>query len=457
MVPHGEAIRAVSRRLPARADATLQSTFRAYRSQPRNIGLVIFAHVVCAGLASRENSLPSARSSTGKAFAAADGIGERSPRFLRSGGGQMESEWRQLGDGLGPAKVVLLRDVQVGLEGIVVVDNVACGPAIGGIRMAPDITVGEVARLARAMTYKNAAAGLPHGGGKAGIIGDPKMDEADKQRIVRAFGRAIGNLVEYIPGPDMGMDETCMAYLHDEIGRAVGLPVVLGGIPLDTIGATGFGLAVCAEVAQEFANIAIKGSRIVVQGFGAVGRHAARFLAERGGILVAAADSGGAVVNPNGLDLPALIAFKAEGRTVREFAGGRPLPADDLVAVDCDLWIPAARPDVLHAKNIGRLRAKLVLQGANVPATAEAEAMLHRAGVLSVPDFIANAGGVICAAVEYHGGTQAQAFAVIREKVTANTRQVLEQARTRQILPRAAAIDLAGSRVKEAMSYRRRG
>ena len=366
----------------------------------------------------------------------------------------MESKWRQLADEIGPAKVVLLRDPHVGLEGMVVVDNVACGPAIGGIRMAPDITVTEVARLARAMTYKNAAAGLPHGGGKAGIIADPKMDAAAKQRLVRAFGRAIRNLYDYIPGPDMGVDEACMAYLHDEIGRAVGLPRVLGGIPLDTIGATGFGLAVCAEVAQEFAGISLKGARIAVQGFGAVGRHAARFLAQRGAVLVAAADSGGAVANPDGLDLPKLLAFKAEGRTVRDFQGGKPLPADDLVAVDCEIWIPAARPDVLHVKNAGRLRAKLVLQGANVPATPEAETMLHAAGALSVPDFIANAGGVICAAVEYHGGTQAQAFAVIQEKIAENTRQVLEQARRRGLLPRAAAIELAGTRVKEAMGYR---
>jgi glutamate dehydrogenase (NAD(P)+) len=368
----------------------------------------------------------------------------------------MEFQWRNLADELGPTKVVLIREPEVPLEGIVVVDNVACGPAIGGIRMAADVSTDEVARLARAMTYKNAAAGLPHGGGKAGIIADPRMPPTTKEQVIRAFGRAIRHLVEYIPGPDMGTDEACMAYLHDEIGRAVGLPRVVGGIPLDTIGATGFGLAVCAEVAQEFAGIHLEGARVVVQGFGAVGRHAARFLAERGAVLVAAADSGGAVVNPKGLDVRALLAFKAGQRTVREFPGGQPLAADDLVAVDCEIWIPAARPDVLDAGNAARLRAKLILQGANIPATPEAEAMLHARGVLSVPDFIANAGGVICAAVEYHGGTQTQAIAVIREKIAENTRAVLEQARDRQVLPRTAAIDLARTRVTEAAGYRRR-
>ena len=134
-------------------------------------------------------------------------------------------------DELGPAKVVHVYEPASGLKGIVVVDNVACGPAIGGVRMAADVSSEEVFRLARAMTMKNAAAGLAHGGGKAGIVADPKT--ADKPRLIRAFARAIQGLVDYIPGPDMGTDEQCMAWIQDEIGRSVGLPRVLGGIPLD--------------------------------------------------------------------------------------------------------------------------------------------------------------------------------------------------------------------------------
>ena len=364
--------------------------------------------------------------------------------------------WPAVTDELGPVKVVLVRDATAGLDAVVVVDNTACGPAIGGIRMASDVSAPEVARLARAMTFKNAAAGLSHGGGKAGILADPRMPAAEKVRLVRAFGRAIRDLVEYIPGPDMGTDEACMAHLHDEIGRAVGLPRVLGGIPLDAIGATGFGLAIAAEVAEEFAGIRLRGARIAIQGFGAVGRHAARFLAARGAALVAAADSRGAVVNPDGLDVARLITFKERGGSLREFPGGAPLAADELVGVDCEIWIPAARPDVLDATNASRLRAKLVLQGANIPATAEAEAMLHARDVVSVPDFIANAGGVICAAVEYHGGTETQAFVVIEEKIRANTRAVLQRARDGGLLPRAAAEQLARERVAEAAGYRHR-
>ncbi len=155
----------------------------------------------------------------------------------------------RLGDDLGPEQILLLRQPQVGLEAIVVVDNVACGPAIGGVRMAPDITVEEVYRLARAMTFKNAAAGLPHGGAKAGIVADPDCERTRKETLVRTFARMIRNVTSYIPGPDMGTDEACMAWVKDEINRVVGLPRVVGGIPLDEIGATGFGLAVAAEAA----------------------------------------------------------------------------------------------------------------------------------------------------------------------------------------------------------------
>jgi glutamate dehydrogenase/leucine dehydrogenase len=187
----------------------------------------------------------------------------------------MDLTTRGIGDDLGPEKIVLLREPRTRLEAVVVVDNVACGPAIGGVRMAPDVTVDEVVRLARAMTYKNAAAGLPHGGGKSGIIADPACEPEEKERLVRAFARMIRELTEYIPGPDMGTNETCMAWVKDEIGRSVGLPRVLGGIPLDKIGATGYGLAVAAEVAAAEAKLPLDGARIAVEGFGAVGQHAA--------------------------------------------------------------------------------------------------------------------------------------------------------------------------------------
>ena len=131
------------------------------------------------------------------------------------------------------------------------------------------------------------------------------------------------------------------------------------------------------------------------------------------------------------------------------------MAGDELVGVDCDIWIPAARPDVLNDKNVSRLKARLVLQGANIPATNEAETWMHTMGIVNVPDFIANAGGVICASVEYHGGTQIQAMAVIEERIRANTSEVLEIARRDNCTPREAAVAMARRRVDEAMQYRK--
>jgi glutamate dehydrogenase (NAD(P)+) len=365
------------------------------------------------------------------------------------------SELFQFADDLGPAKVIGIYEPKLALRAILVVDNVAAGPAIGGCRIAPDVTLEECARLARAMTLKNAAAGLPHGGAKSVIMADPKMPGERKEQIIRAFAHAIRDVKDYIVGPDMGINERGMALMYDEIGRAVGLPREIGGIPLDEIGATGFGLAIAAEVAQDFCNVKLDGARVAVQGFGAVGKHAARFLAARGAVLVAASDSTGSIVNPKALDVAALFAMKERGRSVVEFSGGEPRERDAIIGVDCDIWIPAARPDVITMANVNSLRARLVLQGANIPATAAAEERMHERGILSIPDFIANAGGVICASVEYHGGTQAMAMQTIEEKIRDNTRAVLEAMRKKNVTPRRAAVELARERVVAAMSYRR--
>jgi glutamate dehydrogenase (NAD(P)+) len=361
------------------------------------------------------------------------------------------------GDPLGPVKVVHVSEPSLGLRAVLVVDNVARGPAVGGLRMAPDVSVDECMRLARAMTLKNSAAGLAHGGGKSVLWGDPHMPRERKERLIRAFAHALRYEQDYIFGPDMGTDERCMAWIKDEIGRAVGLPASLGGIPLDEIGATGWGLSHAADVAARHCGLALEGARLVVQGFGAVGKHAARFLHQKGVRLIAASDTMGAVHDPAGLDVAQLIELKATGRSVRDCHAGEKLDRDALIDVECDIWMPAARPDVVREDDVGRLRTKLVLQGANIPFSPGAEQALHDRGVLVVPDFIANAGGVICAAMEYRGATEAQAFQAIEEKIRANVEAVLTDAAAARVPPRQAAIRLAGARVEEAMSYRRFG
>jgi len=358
-------------------------------------------------------------------------------------------------DDLGPAKILHVYEPSIKLKAILVVDNVAAGPSVGGIRMATDVSTEECFRLARAMTLKNAAAGLAHGGGKAVIYGDPKMPRNEKELVIRGFANALRDIKEYILAPDMGTDEECMAWIKDEVDRVVGLPREVGGIPLDEIGATGWGIRHAIEVALADCGFELDGARIVIQGFGAVGKHAARFLVEQGAVLVGACDSVGSVYNPKGIDLDQLMELKVAGKSIVEYSDGRKGERDAVIDMECDIWIPAARPDVIDEDNVARLKTRLVVEGANIPITHAAEKILHQRGILCLPDFIANAGGVICAAMEYKGATQAAAFEAIEEKLRRNTRQILDAVREQQILPRDAALDLALKRVRTAVGFRR--
>lgn len=358
-------------------------------------------------------------------------------------------------DEFGPLKVIHVHEPSIDLKAVLVVDNVAKGPSIGGVRMAPDVSTEECVRLARAMTFKNAAAGLPHGGGKVVVYGDPKMDKMAKERLLRGLAQALRNEESYIFAPDMGTDEVCMAWIRDEIARVVGLPREIGGIPLDEIGATGFGLSHVVDVALHYCDFELQGARFVVQGFGAVGKNVARFLVARGAVLVAVADSTGAIHNPAGMDVDRLLELKGSGSSVTRYEDAEKMDRDAVIDVECDIWIPAARPDVVNEQNVHRLNTKLVVEGANIPFTPGAEKYLHEKGVLCVPDFIANAGGVICAAMEYHGATQSAALQTIEEKLRRNTQQVLEVSKREQVLPRDAAMKLAMQRLRRAMSFRR--
>ncbi len=358
-------------------------------------------------------------------------------------------------DELGPFKIIHVQQAAIGLRAILVIDNIAKGPAIGGVRMAEDVSVEECMRLARAMTFKNAAAGLPFGGGKVVLYGDPKMDKELKSRLIRALAQALRNEDDYIFAPDMGTDEECMAWVRDEIARVVALPRELGGIPLDEIGATGFGLSQAVEVASQRMNLPIENARIAVQGFGAVGKHAARFLAKRGARIVAVADSSSSIHDADGLDIDQLLTLKENGKPVSDYPGSKALERDAIIDVPCDIWIPAARPDVIHSDNVERLNTRLVVEGANIPITHDAEERLHQRGIMVIPDFIANAGGVICAAMEYQGANQSSALQMIEEKLRRNTGIIFDKVQQEKILPRQAAQEMALERVRKAMGFRR--
>lgn len=355
-------------------------------------------------------------------------------------------------DDLGPAKRLQIYDPESGLRGMVVVDNIALGPAIGGVRISPTVTLQEVARLARTMTMKSSIAGLDHGGAKAGIIADPKQENIEQ--LVRAFARMMGGVEEYVPAPDMGSDETMMVWFKEEIGRVLGLPEEIGGLPLDKLGATGYGIAACAETACNHLDLPLQGARVAIQGFGNVGRAAARFLAKKGAVIVAVSDSSGTLAQGRGLDIDELISVKLHKGQVHASAQGEALPVAAIFGIDCDIMIPAATPDVIHRGNIEQLKAKLILQGANIPVTLEAEAALARNGVLVVPDFIANAGGLIMAAMEYRQQSADAAFVAIERKIQKNTAKILHKAQKEGLLPRVAAERLAVERVKAAMLIR---
>jgi glutamate dehydrogenase (NAD(P)+) len=364
-------------------------------------------------------------------------------------------------DKLGPAKIVQVFEPFVDLKALLVVDNIAMGPAIGGVRIAPDVSVEECFRLARTMTLKNAAAGLPHGGGKVVVFADPKMPKPDKERLMRALACALRDVRGYIMGPDMGTDEECMAWIKDENAQVAGLPAELGGIPLDEIGATAWGIKQAVDMALQYwqfpAGFSLEKARVAIQGFGAVGKHTARFLTAQKAVLVGAADSQGSVYGPDGLDVDELIRLKEAGKSVMDYPKGQKFDRDGIIDFDCDIWVPAARPDVVHEDNVHRLKAKLVVEGANIPLTYGAEKYLHEKGVLVIPDFIANPGGVICSAMEYRREilVQSEVFEVIKEKVRYNTRLVLEESRAKKIMPRDAAMHLTVQRVERAMSFKR--
>ena len=358
----------------------------------------------------------------------------------------------QYTDEIGPEKILYVYDPKTKLKGILVVDNTARGPAIGGIRVAPDITVEEVFRLARAMTYKSAAADLRHGGGKGGIIADPATK--NKNDLIRSYAKAIGPIAEYIPGPDMGTDESSMAIIYDEIRRAIGLPRELGGIPLDEIGATGYGVTISTQIASEYVLLDLTKATIAIEGFGAVGKAATKFLTQKGATIAAVSDSKGATYQPKGLNYEKLLKTKETTGAVKNYPGAQIITNEALFQLPVDILIPGARPDVITNKNVRNIKATLVVEAANIPATTEAERILHDRGILVVPDFIANAGGLITAAVEYRGGTESEAFKTIEDKIARNTKLVLDMTRDQKILPRTAAEKIAKERVLKAMEYR---
>ena len=368
-------------------------------------------------------------------------------------------------DEWGPEKVVCVSDRRTGMRGVLVIDNTARGMGKGGTRMSATLRVTEVARLARAMTWKWAAVDLFHGGAKAGILGDPASP--DKEGILRAFARALRNEVpaEYVFGLDVGLSEADAAIFADELGdrgAAVGLPRELGGFPYDELGVTGFGVAEAADAAAGVIGLSLTGARVAIQGFGAVGQAAAERLVELGAVVVAAATARGTVLDADGLDVARLVELRRQHGDDCVVHYGSVLPVEAVLECDADILVPAALQDVIDKDLARATSVRLIVEGANLPTTPAAREVLHARGVAVVPDFIANAGGIVAAAhsmdARYSPFTvdPAAVFTMISAKMRANAVVVLEESRRADVTTHEAAQLLAQARVRTAMELRGR-
>ncbi len=358
------------------------------------------------------------------------------------------------------------------LTGYRIQHNISRGPAKGGLRFSPDVNVDEVRALAMWMTWKCALLDVPYGGAKGGVAIDPRRySPAELERVTRRYTTEILPIIgpqRDIPAPDIGTDERVMAWMMDTYSVSVGhtVPGVVTGKPLSLGGslgrssATSRGVVHVALAALESAGIEAVGATAVVQGFGKVGRDAARFLHQAGVRLVAVADQYGAVHVATGLDVELLCRHVDEHGTVVGFPGSTPLNGAEALELDVDLLVPAAVEGVLNGENARRIRARIVVEGANGPTTREADHILSEAGVVVVPDILANAGGVIVSYFEWVQSNQSFRWGLdevesrLEERMRSGWTAVTDFAAHHGITLRAAATALAVQRVTEAHRLR---
>ncbi len=303
-------------------------------------------------------------------------------------------------------------------EGYRVTHNVARGPSKGGIRYHPDVTLDEVRALAMWMTWKCSLMGIPFGGAKGGVVCDPKrLSLGELERLTRRYATEIIADIgpeRDIPAPDVGTNAQVMAWIFDTYSMNKGHSVlgVVTGKPLDTWGsygredATSRGALYCIRRALQRQGRSVAGLTVAVQGFGNVGSHLARLLAEDGARVVALSDSTAAVHAEAGIDVEAALAHKRETGSLEGLPGTEPIGAEELLLLDCDILAPCALEQVVTEANAGRIRARLICEGANGPVTPGADAILEERGILVLPDILANGGGVVVSYFEWVQGIQ---------------------------------------------------
>ena len=304
-------------------------------------------------------------------------------------------------------------------EGYRVQHSIARGPAKGGIRYHPGVTLDEVKALAAWMTWKCAVVNIPYGGAKGGVICDPKaMSRGEVERMTRRFASEISFLIgpeRDIPAPDVYTDAQVMAWIMDTYSMGVGYsaPGVVTGKPLEIGGsegraeATGRGAQIVIREAAKALNLPIRGSRAAIQGFGNAGSVVAKLLAKDGWKVIAVTDSKGGVQNANGLALNALLEYKARTGSVVGYPEAEPISNSKILELDCELLVPAALENQITGQNASRVKARIVAEAANGPTTPAADDILFRNGVFVLPDILCNAGGVTVSYFEWVQDLQA--------------------------------------------------
>ncbi len=375
---------------------------------------------------------------------------------------RMSTENGIIRDEIGPEYVITVYDPSIGMEGYLVIDNTARGLGKGGIRMTPDVSVEEVARLARTMTWKNAVADIPFGGAKGGIRW-PGGDDELKKKYVQSFARMIAPYIpeRYIAGPDVNSGEKEMQWIAESVGTgkaSTGKPATFCevrdgatccGLPHE-YGSTGYGVAKSALVALECMGLAKEQVSVAIEGFGNVGSFAAKFLSEAGVKIVAVADSKGTIYKEDGLDIPLLQKTKQDRGTVTKYPGGEVLPYTDIFSLSVDVLIPATITDVITEKNKDSIKARLIVEGANIPMQDTIEKELFDRGIMIVPDFVANAGGVLSSYAETLGQSPEWMFALIDEKIIPATKAVITESLATRTHPREIGMRIAYERVRAA-------
>jgi len=353
-------------------------------------------------------------------------------------------------DDIGPERIHCFYDPRSGMRAVVAIDTTRFMVAGGGVRMAPDVSVSEVVRLARAMTFKYAMLDMPCGGAKAGIMLDPA--DPSRSLVMSAFVRAIKPLVEsgaFMPGADMGTSGADFAALWgDRVVKDLGSES-FEGMPLEAQ-LTGAGVVAAAKAACEALARPLRGATVAIEGFGKVGAGAAKFFAREGARVVAISTVQGGLYDPQGLDVDALLVLRAEhGDGLIARARGERIAREALLTLAVDVLVPGARPDVIHADNVERIAAKLIVPAANIPYGEGTLSRLRARGVVALPDFVTNAGGVLASMASFQGESASGAFALVNDSVGRNVKLVIETARASDASPFDAAIQIARKRLAQ--------